>query len=116
MTLPPPDLPPISVAAYQELSEDQKVAFVAAYNDRRRSTPLMVALAILFPIQLFFLDRILLGVLFVITGGGLGIWYVIEWFLTPKRVLDYNTKVASETLSLVKADGTTAADVETEEE
>jgi hypothetical protein len=101
MTLPPQDLPPVAAAAYQQLTDDQKQAFNASYNSRKRSMALMVALAILFPIQLFFLGRVLLGILFLITGGGFGIWYVVEWFLTPSRVRDYNTRVANETLTLV---------------
>lgn len=103
MTLQPTDLPPMAATAFQELSEEQKVAFVAAFNGRRRSMPLMMAFAILLPIQLFLLDRVLLGIVFLLTGGGFGVWYVVEWFLTPQRVRDYNTKVASETLSLVQA-------------
>lgn len=101
MTLPPQDLPPVAAAAYQQLSEDQKLAFNTEYNSRKRSMALMVALAILFPIQLFFLGRVLLGILFLITGGGFGVWYVIEWFLTPGRVREYNTRLANETLALV---------------
>ncbi len=103
MTLPPQDLPPVAAAAYQQLSEDQKQTFNASYNSRKRSMALMVALAILFPIQMFLLGRVLLGILFLITGGGFGVWYVIEWFLTPGRVRDYNTRVANETLALVGA-------------
>ena len=110
MTLPPTDMPPVATAAFQELDEDQKLAFVAAYSRRRRSMPLMMAFAILLPIQLFVLDKILLGILFLLTGGGLGVWYVVEWFLTPRRVRDYNTKVASETLVLVKSGHTPALD------
>jgi len=99
MTLPPNDLPPVAMAAFQNLNEEQKVAFTARYNGGKRSMALMVALAILFPIQLFFLGKVLLGILFVITAGGFGVWYVIEWFLTPGRVRDFNTKVANEVLS-----------------
>ena len=76
----------------------------------------MVALAILFPIQLFFLGRVLLGILFLLTGGGLGIWYIIEWFLTPGRVRDYNTKVANETLTLVGQANATSPPPATEDE
>lgn len=74
----------------------------------------MMALAILFPIQLFFLGKVFLGILFWITGGGLGVWYVIEWFLTPKRVYDYNTRVANEALGLVRAGGSSVAEQEEE--
>ncbi|MGH3651296.1 MAG: TM2 domain-containing protein [Acidimicrobiia bacterium] len=101
MTVPPVDLPPAAVVAFQNLSDDQQAAFAASYNSRKRSMALMVALAILFPIQLFFLGRVVLGILFLLTAGGAGIWYVIEWFLTPGRVREYNTRVASETLALI---------------
>lgn len=103
MTLQPTDLPPAAASAFHELTAEQKHAFVTAYESRRRSMPLMMALAILLPIQLFLLDKVVLGILFLLTGGGFGIWYVVEWFLTPQRVRDYNTKVASETLTLVAA-------------
>ncbi len=101
MTLPPEDLPPVAAAAYQQLNDQQKTAFNARYNSRKRSMALMVALSILLPIQLFFLGRVLLGIIFLLTGGGFGIWYVIEWFLTPGRVRDYNARVANEALTAV---------------
>jgi hypothetical protein len=103
MTLPPNDMPPAAVPAFEELTEEQKAAFVGQYNTRKRSMPLMVALSILFPIQLFFLGKVLLGFFFVLTGGGFGVWYVIEWFLTPGRVRDYNASVVSEVLANVRS-------------
>lgn len=102
MTLPPVDIPPVTVPGFQELTDDQKALFVSEYNAKKRSMALMVALAILFPIQLFFLGRVGLGVLFLLTGGGFGIWYVIEWFLTPGRVRDYNTEKAMGALAGLK--------------
>jgi hypothetical protein len=112
MSLPPNDLPGTAVSAYASLSPEQKTAFSDFYNSRKRSMPLMMALAILFPIQLFLLGRIVLGILFLITGGGLGVWYVVEWFLTPGRVRDYNAKVASETLTLIQSGAPIAPEVE----
>jgi TM2 domain-containing membrane protein YozV len=122
MTLPPNDLPPLAVAGYQELTPDQQAVFSAHYNSRKRNTALMLILAIFFPIQLFLLGKIGLGILFWLTAGGLGVWYVIEWFLTPGRVRDYNARVATDTLNLIKAGKVTAAseadasDPEVEEE
>ena len=113
MTLPPHDLPPVAAAGFQTLSEEERKAFKTAYAGKRRSMPLMIALSILFPIQLFFLGRIGLGILFLLTAGGFGVWYVIEWFMTPSRVRDYNTKVAAETLAMV---GSPAVDVSAAEE
>ena len=103
MTLPPNDLPPPAIAGYQELTPDQQAVFSAHYNSRKRNTALMVLLAIVFPIQLFLLGKIGLGILFWLTAGGFGVWYVIEWFLTPGRVRDHNARVASDTLNLIKA-------------
>lgn len=102
MTLPPSDLPPVAAPAFQELSEDQKIAFAAEFNRRKRSLVVMILLAVIFPIQLFFLGKVGLGILFVITGGGFGIWYVIEWFLTSRRVNDYNTAVSNEILNRMR--------------
>jgi len=96
MTLPPIDLPPVAAPAFLELTDEQKLAFAAEYGRRKRSLAVMMVLAFLFPIQLFFLGRIGLAVLFLLTGGGFGFWYVVEWFLTPGRVRDYNTGVANE--------------------
>ena len=96
MTLPPIDLPPDAGPAFENLTDEQKLAFAAEYRNRKRSLGAMMALAILFPIQLFFLGKIGLAVAFLLTGGGFGIWYVIEWFLTPGRVRDYNTNIANE--------------------
>jgi hypothetical protein len=96
MTLSPIDLPPTAAPAFQELSDKQKAAFAAEYKNRKRSLAVMMVLAFLFPIQLFFLGKMGLAVFFLLTGGGFGIWYVIEWFLTPGRVRDYNANIANE--------------------
>jgi hypothetical protein len=99
MTLVPNDLPPSAFPAFESLGEEQRAAFASRYDSAKRSMPLMVALSILFPIQLFFLGKVLLGLLFLITGGGFGVWYVVEWFLTPGRVRAYNAKVAGDILA-----------------
>lgn len=97
MTIPD-DMPPTAVPAFQALSEQQQLAFSSEYGRRKRSLAVMMVLAIIFPIQLFFLGKMGLAVLFLLTGGGFGIWYVIEWFLTPGRVRDYNEGIANEIL------------------
>lgn len=116
MTIPPTNLPPVAVAAYQNLTDDQKVVFAAHYDKRKRNMGLMVALSILLPIQLFLLGKIGLGILFILTGGGLGVWYVIEWFLTPGRVRAYNTGVAGEALNLIGSGAALQAQTIAEEE
>lgn len=103
MTAPPNDLPPTALAGYEELTPEQQEVFSAHYATRKRNTALMVLLSIIFPIQLFLVGKIGLGILFWLTGGGLGVWYVIEWFLTPGRVREYNNRVATDTLNLIKS-------------
>ena len=87
-------IPEKAQPALMEMSDTQQASFLTEYNRRKRSTGLMLLLAILFPIQLFFLGRIGLGILFLLTAGGFGVWYVIEWFLTPGRVRKYNQSLA----------------------
>lgn len=35
-----------------------------------------------------------MGIFFWLTFGGFGLWWLIEWFLTPKRVNDYNREMS----------------------
>jgi hypothetical protein len=115
MTLPPNDLPPEAFAGFGDLSEEQKAAFVSRYRSAKRSMALMMGLAIIFPIQLFLLGKVLLGILFIITVGGFGVWYVVEWFLTPGRVREYNREVASDILVNMGGGVSTGSDVSEEE-
>ena len=55
----------------------------------------MVVLSVIFPIQLFLLGKTGLGVAFILTWGGLGVWWITEMFMTPKRVNDYNDMLAT---------------------
>ena len=87
-------LEPITQQAIRKLDSDEVLMFTTTYNRKKRSVGAMVALAILFPIQLFLLGQVGLGIAFLLTGGGFGIWWIVEWFLTPKRVRDYNNQVA----------------------
>ena len=78
------------------MTDEQKLTFEAEYARRRKNTALYVVLAFIFPIQLVLLGRLGLQLIFWLTFGGMFIWWVIEWFLTPKRVREYNDKVATE--------------------
>ncbi|MCB2227404.1 MAG: hypothetical protein KQH53_12060 [Desulfarculaceae bacterium] len=68
--------------------------FFVEFRQRRRGVLPTLILAVIFPVQLFLLGRWLLGAAFWATLGGLGVWWVVEIFLTPGRVRDYNMYLA----------------------
>ena len=85
-----------------EQSDEKQQMFADLYKKKARSKGTMIAFSILFPIQLFFLGKIGLAVFFILTCGGFGAWYIIEWFLTPGRVDKYNEALGEELLSEIK--------------
>jgi hypothetical protein len=95
-------LPTTVKTALAKMSTEDQVMFQEEFQKRAKSTGLMVFLAIFFPIQLFVMGKMGLGFIFLFTGGGFGIWYLIEWFLTPKRVREINEDVATKTLTDMK--------------
>ena len=103
--LPPKEtmnFPPLVNQQLKNFDDNQRATFVHMYNSQKRSLGGMEALAILFPIQLFFLANIGVALAFLFTGGGFGIWWVVEWFLTPGRVRKYNAKVALDIVMQMK--------------
>lgn len=97
-------LDPETMKAVALLTADRQTHFFLEVKKRSRSVRAMVILAVIFPIQLFFLRKVPLGVLFWLTLGGLGVWWIVEWFLTPGRVRAYNNEVATEILSEMSGD------------
>ena len=77
-----------------KMTDEQKLAFESEYEKKSKSVGLMVFLSIIFPIQFLLLGRIGLQIVFFLTAYGFGLWYIIEWFLTPRRVKEYNEVVA----------------------
>ncbi|MBP7111189.1 MAG: TM2 domain-containing protein [Firmicutes bacterium] len=67
-----------------------KAAIAADYRD-----PQMMLIWALAGIDRFFLDDTLMGVLKVVTGGGFGIWWIIDLFSIKKRTFEYNFKLLS---------------------
>jgi len=86
----------------KKMSEEEQLAFAADYKLKAKSGGAMLALAILFPIQLFLLGKVGLGILYFLTGGGFFVWWIIEIFLTPGRVRQYNEALAAEAIGNIK--------------
>lgn len=95
-------LPPRVRTDLAEQSEEKQQIFADLYKRKTRNKALMVVLSIFFPIQLFFLGKIGLGILFLLTAGGLGIWWIIEWFTTSSRVDTFNEILAEELLAEIR--------------
>lgn len=89
------NMPSTVKSALSKMSTEQQSQFVDEYQRKSKSQGLLMALAIIFPIQLFLLGKTGLGILFLATFGGLWVWWIIEIFMTPKRVREYNADVAT---------------------
>ncbi len=85
---------PAVTQALSEMSDGQQDTFWQLYDSKKRGVVPMVLLAIFFPIQLFLLGKTGLGIAFLLTAGGLFVWWFIEIFLTPGRVHHYNEELA----------------------
>lgn len=92
-------LVPATREAVALMTADQQRRFHTELVKRMRHADAMVLLAIFFPIQLFLLRKVGLGIAFWLTGGGLGVWWIVEWFLTPGRVRTVNDEIALEILA-----------------
>lgn len=96
------ELPPRVRSDLSQVDENKQRMFVDQYKKRSKNNVLMLALSIFFPIQLFLLGQIGLGIIFILTSGGLFIWWIIEIFMTPGRVKKYNEEIAEDILADVK--------------
>ncbi len=85
---------PAVTQALSEMSDEQQDTFWQLYDSKKREVVPLGLLAILFPIQLFLLDKTGLGIACLLTAGGLFVWWFIEIFLTPGRVHHYNEELA----------------------
>ena len=95
-------LPATVKTALSKMADEQQLLFEDEYKRKAKNSGLLTLLAILFPIQFFLLGKTGLGIAFIITFGGAGIWWIIEWFLTPKRVKSFNEDMATRLLTEMK--------------
>ena len=88
--------PSLVWVALSKMTAEQRLTFESEYARQKKSVGWLVVLSIwpLPGLQLALLGRWGLLCAFLLTGGGGGVWYVIEWFLTPHRVREYNKNLA----------------------
>ena len=96
-TLPPGlgKLSPTIAMALGNMTDHERDIFDHEYRKARRNTPPMVLLAVLLPIQWFFLDKTGLGIVFWFSAMFLVIGWIWSWFYTPTMVREYNEAVAN---------------------
>lgn len=80
--------------ALGKMPAEQQAVFEEEYARKRRSTVLMGLMAIFLPIHFFFEDRVGMGILFWLTWGGLGVWWLIEIFTVWGRTARFNEDTA----------------------
>ena len=95
------EYPPHLHVTLSKMSVDQQRLFEARYARRQRSMGAMVALAILFPIHFFFLDKVTVGILYWVLGIlTLGIvwipWWIVNLCLVAGWVREHNSSIANE--------------------
>ena len=94
----------------KDMSEDEQRNFVMMYQNKRRDTTLILITTIVgffgfAGIQRFLTDQIGMGILYFFTGGLCFIGTIVDIVNHKSLALEYNQKVAYETLNLMKAWG-----------
>jgi hypothetical protein len=95
-------LNPSTKHALNNLSEEQLMYFIDEFQRKKKDPGLMLVLAIFFPIQLFLIGKTGLAIAFWLTGGGCGIWWIIEMFMAMPRTREYNDDIAKQIFHEVK--------------
>lgn len=99
-------LPSSLKQALSQMTDNQQSTFEEEYKRKMKSRVTMQLLAIFFPIQHFLMDKTGTGVLFLLTFGGAGIWWIIDVFAIGGRVRNYNEDIARTLLRDMKIMGT----------
>lgn len=85
------------LSIYRKIPDTQKSDFTTRFNAQARNPVVIFGLSIFlgyFGIDRFMLGQVLLGILKLLTGGGFGIWYIVDWFLVAGTARDKNLEIA----------------------
>lgn len=110
-------------AAKSELSMDQRLFFDQEYEKNKKSM-LVAYLLLVFlggiGIHHFYLKKVGFGILYIFTGALLGVGWLIDLFITPKRLHDFNERIAKDAVievrMLKKGEGQPAVQISTAQE
>ncbi|KZL17321.1 TM2 domain protein [Pseudovibrio axinellae] len=87
------------------VSADKREEFDMLFAGKEKNPVVALVLGLFlgsFGIDRFYCSQVVLGILKLITLGGLGIWTLIDWFLIMGAARRRNLVIASETALFVK--------------
>jgi len=81
--------------------DDDKAIYIQSLELRDPMVVLVVSLFLgEFGLDRFLIGDIMMGIVKLVTGGGCGIWYIIDWFLVMDKAKEYNYKIVCDALAL----------------
>lgn len=86
------------------LPEDRRENWDLQFEARKKSETVALVLSLLlgtFGIDRFYIGRVGLGILKLITFGGFGIWAIVDWFLIMGAARKKNLEIAQEIRNLI---------------
>ncbi|KAA6432360.1 TM2 domain-containing protein [Rufibacter glacialis] len=95
-------LPYLAQVELPTLSTELQHAFFAQYMQRRKSMGFAYLLWVLFGLHYAYVNKWAVQFVFWITGGGLGVWWIIDLFRMPGIIRRYNDAWALECLANIK--------------
>lgn len=79
--------------------EDKRENFDLVFESKEKNVAVALVLSLFFGTlgtDRFYIGRIILGILKLITLGGLGVWTIIDWFLIMRAARSRNIEIATE--------------------
>jgi len=86
------------------LTADRRENFDLHFGARERDPAISLTFSLyfgLFGVDRFYIGNIVLGILKLITLGGLFIWIIVDWFLIMDATRDANVAIANEVKKMV---------------
>jgi len=86
-----------------QLTPKQQEGFWSQFAPQSKDPGTILLVSIFFPIQFFLLGKAGLGIAFLLTSGGCGIWWLVEIFAAKGRAIAYNDELAQRIMMMIKS-------------